>query len=56
MTCNGSRLELVQFHWHRSSEHTFDGRHHAMEVHLVHKNRGHRCGSAAGVDCHSAND
>ncbi len=39
MTCNGSRLELVQFHWHRSSEHTFDGRHHAMEVHLVHKNK-----------------
>jgi hypothetical protein len=34
---NGRRLQLVQFHWHRSSEHTLDGRHYAMELHLVHR-------------------
>ena len=34
---DGRRLQLVQFHWHRSSEHTLDGRHYAMELHLVHR-------------------
>jgi carbonic anhydrase len=28
----------VQFHFHSPSEHTINGKHYAMEVHLVHKN------------------
>lgn len=31
----GSELELVQFHFHTPSEHTFDGAHTSLEVHLV---------------------
>mmetsp|Transcript_1309 Transcript_1309/g.5361 ORF Transcript_1309/g.5361 Transcript_1309/m.5361 type:complete len:352 (-) Transcript_1309:900-1955(-) len=30
-------LQLLQFHFHTPSEHTFDGFHTAMEAHLVHK-------------------
>jgi carbonic anhydrase len=32
------RFELRQFHFHSPSEHTVDGGHYAMEVHLVHQN------------------
>lgn len=28
----------MQFHFHSPSEHTINGKHYAMEVHLVHKN------------------
>ncbi len=28
--------QLVQFHFHSPSEHTVNGQHHAMELHLVH--------------------
>jgi carbonic anhydrase len=31
-------LELLQYHFHTPSEHTIDGIHSSMEVHLVHKN------------------
>lgn len=31
------RLELQQFHFHSPSEHTVDGNHFPMEMHLVHK-------------------
>lgn len=31
------RYELKQFHFHSPSEHTIDGEHFAMEMHLVHK-------------------
>ncbi|KAI7843769.1 hypothetical protein COHA_002667 [Chlorella ohadii] len=34
----GQRHRLLQFHFHTPSEHTLDGRHLAMEAHLVHKN------------------
>jgi carbonic anhydrase len=34
----GQRHRLLQFHFHTPSEHTLDGRHLAMELHLVHKN------------------
>ena len=37
VSIGGRRLTLLQFHWHRSSEHTLDGRHVAMELHLVHR-------------------
>jgi carbonic anhydrase len=31
---------LKEFHFHRPSEHTFDGKHAAMEVHFVHEGEG----------------
>lgn len=34
----GIRHELLQFHFHRSSEHLVDGARFAMELHLVHRN------------------
>ena len=37
-----NRFELKQFHFHSPSEHTVDGKHFEMEMHLVHKNaEGH---------------
>lgn len=33
----GHEYKLAQFHFHTPSEHTFDGKHAAMEMHLVHK-------------------
>jgi len=33
----GKRFVLQQFHFHAPSEHTIDGRHASMEMHLVHK-------------------
>jgi carbonic anhydrase len=38
ITVGGERYELVQFHFHKPSEETFDGHHFAMVAHLVHKN------------------
>ena len=36
------KFDLKQFHFHAPSEHTVDGQHFAMEMHLVHKNaKGH---------------
>ncbi len=37
MTVAGKRFVLQQFHFHSPSEHTVNGRHSAMEMHLVHK-------------------
>jgi len=34
---NGKRFKLQQFHFHSPSEHTFDGKHFPMELHLVHE-------------------
>ena len=34
------RYELLQFHFHRKSEHTIEGKHSAMEVHFVHAHAG----------------
>ena len=34
---DGVEYELVQYHFHAPSEHTIDGRHLPLEVHLVHK-------------------
>lgn len=33
----GKRYELAQFHFHSPSEHTVEGKHTEMEVHLVHR-------------------
>lgn len=37
---DGVHYELVQFHFHAPSEHTIDGEHAPLEVHLVHKSAG----------------
>jgi len=34
----GEAFELLQLHFHSSSEHTIAGRHYPIEAHLVHKN------------------
>jgi len=36
---NGKRYDLAQFHFHGPSEHTVNGKHSAMEMHLVHKSK-----------------
>lgn len=36
ITVNGSRYELLQIHFHSLSEHTVDGVHSPIEMHLVH--------------------
>ena len=35
----GKRYELAQFHFHSPSEHTVNGKHAEMEVHLVHRDK-----------------
>jgi carbonic anhydrase len=42
LAVGGKEYELAQFHVHSPSEHTVDGKHMPLELHLVHK-------SAAGV-------
>lgn len=37
---NGRRYDLLQFHFHRPSENTVNGKHFDMEAHLVHKGDG----------------
>ncbi|HEX6812294.1 MAG TPA: carbonic anhydrase family protein [Planctomycetota bacterium] len=37
MQVDGTRYELLQFHFHAPSEHTVAGRHAAAEMHFVHK-------------------
>lgn len=39
MTVGDKIYDLVQFHFHHPSEHRFDGKVFAMEVHFVHKSR-----------------
>ncbi len=36
---DGKRYDLLQFHFHSPSEHTVDGKHAAIEMHLVHKSK-----------------
>jgi carbonic anhydrase len=42
LTVDGAAYPLVQFHLHSLSEHTLNGVHTAMELHLVHKDAGGR--------------
>ena len=37
ITIGGEHYRLLQFHFHAQSEHTLDGRHSPMEMHLVHE-------------------
>lgn len=38
LVVDGRRYELIQFHFHKPSEESVHGRHHAMVAHLVHMN------------------
>ena len=38
VTIDGKAFRLQQFHFHAPSENTLNGKHAAMELHLVHKN------------------
>lgn len=37
MTSNGKTYELLQFHYHHTSEHSIDGNYFPLEVHYVHR-------------------
>jgi len=38
ITLNGQTYKLAQFHFHAPSEHTVDGKHFPMEIHMVYLN------------------
>ena len=40
LTLNGVEYILKQLHFHTTSEHTVDGQHYDMEIHLVHEDAG----------------
>jgi carbonic anhydrase len=40
LTIGSDTYGLVQYHFHNRSEHTVNGRHYPMEMHLVHKTAG----------------
>ena len=37
ITVDGKTFDLVQFHFHTPSEHTINGQHYPMEMHMVHQ-------------------
>ena len=37
LTADGQTFDLLQYHFHSPSEHTLEGKHFPMEMHLVHK-------------------
>ena len=47
VTVNGTRYELVQFHFHKPSEEKIDGKGHDMVAHLVHQGPGGKLGVIA---------
>ena len=49
ITIGGERFDLLQFHFHSPSEHTVDGKHSAMELHLVHKSAAGQFGMTSSV-------
>ena len=44
MTLGGEEFKLLQFHFHSPSEHTVEGRHYPLEVHLVHQSESGQLG------------
>ncbi|MBV8171772.1 MAG: carbonic anhydrase family protein [Candidatus Eremiobacteraeota bacterium] len=40
LAVRGSAYQVQQFHFHTPSEHTVDGKHSAMELHIVHQDTG----------------
>lgn len=49
LTLDAQVYELVQFHFHTPSEHTHDGVHYPMEVHLVHRQRATGALAVVGI-------
>lgn len=49
MSMSGDPLKLAQFHFHAPSEHTLDGQHFPMEMHLVHLNAEGKPAAVVGV-------
>ena len=47
VTVNGTRYELVQFHFHKPSEEKINGKGHDMVAHLVHQGPGGKLGVVA---------
>jgi carbonic anhydrase len=42
LTLGGDDYTLTQYHFHSPSEHTVDGKHYPMEMHLVHRSADNR--------------
>jgi carbonic anhydrase len=55
ITVDGDQFVLQQFHFHSPSEHTIDGKHSDMEMHLVHKSEDGRI-AVIGVMINSGSD
>ena len=51
LTLGPASYQLVQYHFHSPSEHTVDGKHFPMEMHMVHKSAGGQARSRGGIDC-----
>ncbi len=49
LTLDNRVYELVQFHFHTPSEHTHNGVHYPMEVHLVHRHRATGALAVVGI-------
>ncbi|MFC1856329.1 carbonic anhydrase [Thermodesulfobacteriota bacterium] len=48
ITIDGGKYTLLQFHFHTLSEHTVDGKHSDMEMHLVHADEAFIAGKPEG--------
>jgi carbonic anhydrase len=49
ITVNGKSYKLAQFHFHAPSEHTVDGKHYPLEIHLVHLNDAGQPAAVVGI-------
>lgn len=49
LTLDGKVYQLLQFHFHTPSEHTHNGIHYPMELHLVHQNLSNRALAVVAV-------
>jgi carbonic anhydrase len=49
ITVDGKTYRLAQFHFHAPSEHTVDGRHYPLEIHLVHVDEANRPAVVVGI-------
>lgn len=49
LTLDGQCFDLLQFHFHSPSEHTQNGQHYPMEIHLVHRSQATEALSVVSV-------
>lgn len=49
ITVSGKTYKLAQFHFHAPSEHTIDGKHYPLEIHLVHLNDAKQPAAVVGI-------